>query len=61
MTDESHVPLGNLNKNNVVDLRKAEGTKKLTAQVQEVRKIKTKLKNLNAGSMYKKMGNLWQI
>lgn len=61
MTDESHVPLGNLNKNNVVDLRKAEGTKKLTAQVQEVRKIKTKLKNLNAGSMHKKMGNLWQI
>lgn len=62
MIDESHIPLGNLNKNNVVDLRKAEGTKKLTAQVHEVKKkIKTKLKILNAGSTYKKMGNLWQI
>lgn len=40
MIDESHIPLGNLNKNNVMDLRKAEGTKKLKAQVHEVKKYK---------------------
>lgn len=59
MINESHIPLGNLDKNSGVDLRKAEG--KLTAEVREVRKTETKIKILKAGSVYKKMANIWQI